>query len=99
MEFFHYLPFQTRSDYIDNLKFRTNIGGINVINVFVDKPFIKRSPDEEISEGNKEKWRSGELFTYYHNWLFHKIDEEIFNCNSGGIPHKHCMDTLIAQKI
>lgn len=23
----------------------------------------------------------------------------VFDCNSGGTPHKHCMDTLIAQKI
>lgn len=26
------------------------------------------------------------------------LKEEIFDC-SGGTPHKHCMDTLIAQKI
>ena len=25
--------------------------------------------------------------------------EEVFDCNSGGTPHRHCMDTLIAQKI
>ena len=50
-------------------------------------------------EENGALWRSGELFEYYHDWLFHVCQEDIFDCNSGGIPHKHCMDTLIAQKM
>ncbi len=25
-------------------------------------------------------------------------DKEYFYCNSGGTPHKHCMDILIAKK-
>lgn len=45
-----------------------------------------------------EPWRSGELAGYYHDWLFHQNEEIIFDCNSGGIPHKHCMDILIGEK-
>ncbi len=26
------------------------------------------------------------------------MKETIFDCNSGGVPHKHCMDTMIAEK-
>lgn len=25
--------------------------------------------------------------------------EEVFDCMSGGRPHRHCMDTLIAQRL
>ena len=35
---------------------------------------------------------------YYHDWIFHTYDEEIFDCNSGGIPHKHCMNRMVAAK-
>ena len=28
----------------------------------------------------------------------HEMDEEIFDCNSGGVPHQHCMDRMVAQK-
>lgn len=33
------------------------------------------------------------------DWMFHKYEEEIFDCNSGGIPHKHCMNTMVAEII
>ena len=29
----------------------------------------------------------------------HKTEEIIFNCNSGGIPHQHCMDIMIAERV
>ena len=66
--------------------------------MFVNKPFLTRVPDKTREEDKRHPWYSGELFGYYHDWLFHMCREEIFDCNSGGIPHKHCMDTLIAQK-
>ena len=95
---FHYLALELRRNFIDNLKKHTVIKGINVLNVFVDKPFIPKAPDLEEKELETESWKSGELFTYYHDWLFHKNDEIIFPCNSGGVAHKHCMDVLIAEK-
>ncbi|MBQ7321532.1 MAG: methyltransferase domain-containing protein [Clostridia bacterium] len=96
---FHYIPAELRWRVIENLKTHTTINGIHVINVFVRKPFIPLPPDIEESEISAGDWRSGELFTYYHDWLFRKNEERIFDCNSGGIPHKHCMDVLIAEKI
>lgn len=84
---------------IENLKKHTLASGINVINVFVRKPFIPLPPDIEESEILAGDWRSGELFMYYHDWQFHMNEEKTFNCNSSGIPHKHCMDVLIAEKI
>lgn len=94
----HFLPQNERKEFCDSLKTHTTDIGINALNVFVKKPFIKRAPDSTRDESKRQLWHSGELFGYYHDWLFHTCKEEIFDCNSGGTPHKHCMDTLIAQK-
>lgn len=94
----HFLPQTEREDFCGSLKSHTSESGINAMNVFVRKPFINRAPDSTRDEEKRHPWRSGELFGYYHDWLFHTCREEIFDCNSGGKPHKHCMDTLIAQK-
>ncbi len=95
----HFLSRSKRKEFCDSLKEHTADNGINALNVFVHKPFIKRAPDLTRDEEKRHPWHSGELFGYYHDWLFHTCREEIFDCDSGGIPHKHCMDTLIAQKI
>lgn len=95
---FHYLPFDLRQSLIDNLKEHTEINGLNVINVFVGKPFISPAPDMEKEELQVDIWKPGELFTYYHDWLFHKSEEIVFDCNSSGTPHKHCKNVLIAEK-
>ena len=96
---FQYIHQEQRRNFIDSLKAHTTVNGINVINVFVRKPFIPLPPDIEESEITAGDWNSGELFMYYHDWLFRKNEEKIFDCNSSGIPHKHCMDVLIAEKI
>ena len=96
---FQYIPGKLRCSVIDNLKSHTTKNGINVINVFVKKPFIPLPPDIEDLEIAAGDWKSGELLTYYHDWLFHLNKEIIFDCDSSGIPHKHCMDVLIAENI
>jgi len=96
---FHYIPAELRANIIASLKTHTALGGIHAINVFVRKPFIPLPPDAEEGELVAGDWRSGELFLYYHDWRFQKNDERIFDCVSGGIPHKHCMDVLIAEKM
>jgi len=94
----HYLPLNKRKEFFDNLKIHTAQGGIHAVNAFVRKPFIELAPDMEEAEREVEPWLSGELAGYYHDWLFHKNEEHIFDCNSSGVPHKHCMDILIAEK-
>ena len=94
----HFLPQTVREELCDSLKTHTVDTGINAINVFVHKPFITRAADGTRDEKKRHLWRSGELFGYYHDWFFHTCREEVFDCNSGGAPHKHCMDMLIAQK-
>lgn len=95
----HFLPPAIRKEFCSSLKAHTSKIGVNALNVFVQKPFVPPAPDSTEEEKNGVLWHSGELFEYYHDWLFHTCREDLFDCNSGGIPHRHCMDTLIAQKM
>ena len=95
----HYISLDKRKALFEILKEHTRSNGIHALNVFVKKPFIDMAPDSEDAERQVEPWYSGELTNYYHDWLLHKSKEVIFACNSGGIPHKHCMDILIAKKM
>lgn len=95
----HYIPGELRGEVIACLKEHTSVGGIHAVNVFVDKPFIAPAPDQEPIEIERGNWHSGELQGLYYDWLFHVNDEIIFDCDSGGVPHQHCMDILIAEKM
>lgn len=91
-----YIPPSYRKEIIDNYKKHTNINGIHLMNVFVDKPFIPLAADFENTE---YLWHTGELFQYYHDWKIEKMDEIIFPCSSGGTKHSHCMNIMMATKI
>lgn len=95
----HYLPPEKRGPVLDQLKAHTAPHGLHVMNVFVEKPFIAPAPDTEPAETDHPAWKSGELFMHYHDWQLHKTEELIFPCQSSGIPHKHCMDIMIAEKM
>ena len=94
----HYLPKADREAFFDRLKHFTLPHGIHVFNVFVHKPFIEPAPDLEEAEQKADPWFSGELFRYYHDWRFHLQEEIIFDCESGGQKHQHCMARMIAEK-
>lgn len=90
-----YLPPHVRSRVFQNYKDYTSEKGINVLSVFVEKPFIKRAPD---AEETAFPYRSGELMGYYWDWeILHSV-EEIFDCTSGGVPHKHAVNRMIARR-
>lgn len=74
----------------------TNPRGLNYFNVFVAKPFIDEAPDWDREE---TLWKTGDLFDWYRDWKVHYIDEFIFEDNSNGIPHLHCMDSILAEKM
>jgi tellurite methyltransferase len=93
---FNYIKPELRDEVLSNYKQFTAPNGIHVFNVFVQKPFIAPPPEKE---PNSSKWISGELFTHYHDWKIHESSEVIFDCNSSGIPHKHAMNKMIAQKV
>ena len=91
----HYLPQELRAEVLENYKAFTNPGGLNAFSVFVAKPFIGKAPNGEASA---QKWISGELFTHYHDWRIELCAEEIFDCNSGRVPHQHAVNRMIAVK-
>ena len=91
-----YILPKERARVIDNWKKHTNKNGIHLLNVFVEKPFIETAPDWEETE---YFWKSGELLQYYHDWKIELVEEIIFDCNSSGIMHRHCMDVVMARKV
>ncbi|WP_054968421.1 methyltransferase domain-containing protein [Alicyclobacillus ferrooxydans] len=91
-----YISPTLRKDKFMNYKEHTNVGGLNVFNVFVEKPFIETAPDWGTDE---YFYRSGDLLNFYWDWEIISFEEFIFDCNSSGVPHKHAMDVMIAKKI
>ena len=92
---FHFIKPELRIEIFENYKQYTEKNGVNAFNVFVKKPFVPIPPDKDEKRYN---WKSGELFTLYHDWYIESCFEEVFDCNSGGVPHKHAMNTLYARK-
>ncbi len=92
----HYIKPELRADVINNYKDFTVDNGINAFQTFVEKPFI-----EQIDKNNHHRfhWKSGELFTFYHDWLIEECSEYIFDCNSSGAQHKHASNKIFARKI
>jgi hypothetical protein len=58
----HYLSPEVRNLQFQNWKDHTSPRGINAISVFVEKPFVPRSPD---FDKNASLFKSGELMGYY----------------------------------
>ncbi len=90
-----YLPPEIRSQRFQNYKDSTSPDGIHALSVFVTKPFIARAPD---AEETAYPWKSGELMSYYWDWEILYCTEEIFDCMSSGVPHKHAVNRIIARR-
>lgn len=91
----HYLPPQVREERFEQYKACTSPEGIHALSVFVNKPFIPRAPD---AEEKAFLYCSGELMGYYWDWEILWCTEQIFDCTSGGVPHKHAVNRLIARR-
>ena len=90
-----YLPPEVREKRFQNYKEHTTPKGIIAFSVFVRKPFIPRAPD---AEETAFLYRSGELMSYFWDWEIIYSTEEIFDCMSSGIPHKHAVNRIIARR-
>jgi len=90
----HYIKPELRDEIMSNYKANVNNKGIVALHVLVKKPFI--TPPTE-KENNSYLWKSGQLFTYFHDWYFEDCTEYVFDCNSGGIPHRHAANRLFAR--
>ena len=92
----HYLPPRLRAEIFANCKAPTEVGGYNARNVFAEKPFIATPADYG---PDRYFFRSGELLGLYWDWEVVHFEEEVFACTSGGVPHRHAMDTPTARKV
>lgn len=92
---FHIIPQELRKEIFQNYKVHTAPGGLNAANVFVRKPYIPLPPDWD---GGECVWESGELSALYSDWKTVSCREEEFDCTSGGILHRHCMNVLLAER-
>jgi len=91
----HHLPPEVRKIRFEHYRQFTSSIGINAFSVFVRKSFIPRAPD---AESTSHPWKSGELMSYYRDWEIVYSTEEVFNCMSSGIPHKHAVNRLITRR-
>lgn len=91
-----YIPGELRGTVLANYREHTRPGGINALSVFVKKPFIPRAPD---AEPTAHDWYSGELLSHYRDWRIEYTSEEIFDCGSGGVPHRHAISRVIARRV
>jgi tellurite methyltransferase len=89
----HYIRPQLRDEIMENYRANVNGGGIVMFQVFVAKPFV--APPPEIEE-HAHLWRSGQLSGYFHDWFFAHCSENVFDCDSSGIPHRHADNRLLA---
>jgi len=90
-----YVPQEARRGLFAHYQEHTATGGLNAFSVLVRKPFIPEAPD---ADKNAHQWLSGELMTYYHDWRMEFCTEEIFDCMSGGIPHQHAVNRMVARE-
>ena len=91
-----YIPPPLRAEIIDNYREHTTPNGVNILQVFVKKPFIAPAPD---AEDSSHVWKSGELFTHYHDWRLDYCTEEVFDDDSSGVPHQHAINRMVAKKV
>ena len=91
-----YLFEENKKRFFEKIMQITKPDGIAFFNVFVEKPFLELPPDWDMEE---KMWKTGELFTYFPDWKVERIDEVIFEDKSGGVPHFHCMDTIVCRRM
>jgi len=92
----HYIKPELRDEIMINYKSHVTKNGLVAFHVFVDKPFIEAPPEKEEPS---HLWKSGQLFTHFHDWYIEHCTEYVFDCNSSGIPHRHAANRLFARNV
>jgi tellurite methyltransferase len=92
----HFIPPQLRRARFEHLKAQTAQRGIHAHSALVGKPFIPAAPD---ADPEVVLFTSGELLSYYWEWEILFSVEEIFDCTSGGVPHKHAVSRVVARNV
>jgi len=92
----HYIKPELKDEIFMNYKEYTESGGLNAMHCLVDKPFISQVSGKK---SHSQHWKSGQLLSLYEDWFIAGCEEYVFDCNSGGVPHKHAANRVFAQKI
>jgi tellurite methyltransferase len=93
----HYIKPELRDEIMLHYKSHVSKNGLVAFLVTVEKPFVVTPPEKK--KHPTYYWKSGELFTYFHDWYIEHGTEYVFDCNSGGIPHRHAVNRLIARNV
>ena len=91
------VPPNERARIFEMIQSHTNIGGLNVVNAFVEKDFCESA--QKLGDG-EYFYKTAELFGYYgNNWKLEIMKEiycdEKFDENS----YQRCVDVLIARRM
>lgn len=89
-----YLRPENRERQFGRFKHDTTPGGIHVMFAFVEHPDVSEAPDWG---DNEHFYERGELRSYYDDWEILAEDEFVFEDDSGGEPHRHAVETLVAR--
>jgi len=92
----HYIKPKLRDEVMANYKTHVNENGLVAFHIMVNKPFIVSPPEKK---DYAYHWKSGQLFTYFHDWYIEHCEEYVFDCNSSGIPHRHAANRLFARNL
>jgi hypothetical protein len=74
-------PFRDRARHFAHFKAVTTRGGIDAMNAFVPKPYLRPPPEMDPYES---PYRSGELLGYYGDWRIIDSGEIESDCKSSG---------------
>ena len=92
----HYIKPDLSFEIMENYKSHVRPGGLVAFHIFVEKPFIDAPPEKE---SHSYPWKSGQLFTHFHDWYIEHCSEYTFDCNSSEIPHRHAANRLLARRM
>lgn len=91
-----FIPPENRKQIFKMLQEHTKIGGLNVVNAFVEKSFVEMTP---ALTDNEQFYKTAELFGYYgRDWKFEFL-KEVYVDSDDDNPHHVCMDVMIARRI
>jgi tellurite methyltransferase len=90
-----YLHPNGRRERFEQLRRRTNRGGIHALFAFVSHPDVPLAPDW--SE-NEHRYEQGELDSYYSDWVRLGGETVVFEDDSGGEPHRHAAEQALYRK-
>ena len=94
---FHLIPRKLRQEVFAHYKQHTAGGGLNVFSVFVRKPFIGKAPDGGPGRGALAIGGAPNALPRLEDRV--SARKRIFDCMSGGIPHQHAVNRVIARNI